>query len=315
VAERKIKALPKSPSGPTVAFVTTCKGRLHHLQQTLPLMMAQRPHEMIVVDYSCGDGTGAWVEANFPAAKVVRVPGKPGFNLGDARNHGAAAAASDWLFFVDADIRMTPEALATVAPLLQPGGFYMPKWIKGMSVEVWGSCVAPTADYRAIGGYDEVIEGWGHEDEDFYHRLQMRGIERRHYPPGLLVPIAHGDEERDISATARSKYENEASNAFYAMAKRQISQVRGGNGNLPIDERRGLMKEARRIVGEWYAAGAKKRLQVRLLAKRAPSIGLASGVSVHGAASVTVVLAPLEPRKRKPAAPAAQVAPGSRTPR
>jgi hypothetical protein len=289
---------PAAPKPPSIAFVTTCKGRLHHLKQTLPLMAAQQPDELIVVDYSCHDGTGAWVEANYPAAKVVRVPGKPGFNLGDARNHGAAQAKSQWLFFVDADIRMAPETLATVRPLLEPGGFYMPKWQKGMSTEIWGSCIAPAADFAAVGGYDEVIEGWGHEDEDFYHRLQMRGVERRHYPFELLKPISHDDSERDVLASSGSRGENEAANALYAMAKRQISHVRHGNGSLPMEERRKLMQEARRAVAEWIAGGAQERLQFRVLAARAPSIGLASGMSVHGASAVTAVLEPLRVRGR-----------------
>jgi len=63
------------------AFVTTCKGRLHHLQQTLPLIAAQAPDEIVVVDYGCPQNSGDWVEAHFPGVKVVRTTDDPGFCL------------------------------------------------------------------------------------------------------------------------------------------------------------------------------------------------------------------------------------------
>ena len=70
----------------TIACVITCKGRLHHLKQTLPLIVAMGTSEVIVVDYGCPDGTGDWVEANFPGVTVVRVDDDPGFSPARSRN-------------------------------------------------------------------------------------------------------------------------------------------------------------------------------------------------------------------------------------
>lgn len=53
---------------PTVGFVTTCRGRLHHLQQTIPRIVAEQPDEIIVVDHDCPQGTGDWLEKNYPAS-------------------------------------------------------------------------------------------------------------------------------------------------------------------------------------------------------------------------------------------------------
>ena len=36
---------------PAICFVVTCKGRLHHLRQTLPALAAQAGTECVVVDY------------------------------------------------------------------------------------------------------------------------------------------------------------------------------------------------------------------------------------------------------------------------
>ena len=51
------------------------------LRQTLGPMLDQPGGSCVVVDYSCPDGAGDWVEAHHPSAWVVRVPGQAGFNL------------------------------------------------------------------------------------------------------------------------------------------------------------------------------------------------------------------------------------------
>ena len=45
--------------------------------------------------------------------------------------------------------------------------------IKGCNMACW------TADAKAIGGFDESMTGWGHEDADFIFRLQHNGIVRK----------------------------------------------------------------------------------------------------------------------------------------
>ena len=90
----------------TIALITTCKGRLHHLRETLPLMASQGADEIVVVDYGCPDGAGDWVEREFPGVRVVRVDDDPGFCLPRARNAGARASSARWLAFVDADVKL-----------------------------------------------------------------------------------------------------------------------------------------------------------------------------------------------------------------
>ena len=51
---------------PQFSIITTCKGRLDHLKQTLPAMLAQADAEVIVVDFSCPQDTAGYVERNLP---------------------------------------------------------------------------------------------------------------------------------------------------------------------------------------------------------------------------------------------------------
>ena len=87
-----------------LSLITTCKNRLAHLKQTLPLMLQQSFSEVIVVDYGCEQGTAAWVKENYPKAKVVQVSDDPVFSLAIARNAGAKNASHEFLGFIDADV-------------------------------------------------------------------------------------------------------------------------------------------------------------------------------------------------------------------
>ena len=80
---------------PDIAFVTTCKGRMRHIQRTLPSLVEQSPDEIVVVDYGCPDGVGDWVADNYPDIAVVRVNDDPGFCVARARNRGGAECKVD----------------------------------------------------------------------------------------------------------------------------------------------------------------------------------------------------------------------------
>src|SRR6476661_4950454 len=122
-----------------IAFVTTSKGRLHHIKETVPLMVAQGAAEVIVVDYSCPDKTGDWVEANFPSVKVVRVTDDPGFSVGRARNLGAAQSTADWMVFIDGDVKAAPGWHDWMQKHLSPGRFYRAAPVEGRrDPETWG---------------------------------------------------------------------------------------------------------------------------------------------------------------------------------
>lgn len=294
------------PVAPTIAFITVSRGRLHHLRESLPRMAAQNPDELIVVDYDCPDGTGDWVAANFPQAAVVR-GSQPdgGFNISRARNLGAAAAKSEWLFFVDADILLGPKLGDALRQGLRPGSFYQPTaQASNSGSQIYGSFACTAADFAAIGGYDEVIEGWGREDKDLYLRLLFHGVAKAFYSPTLLGVIKHGDAERHVLPEMNDRWQNEAVNACYVEAKQKISFATGGKGNLPIERRRKLMAHCRKIVSKWYLGGAREALPVRFVAGQSHPLWLASRMRVRSEISVTVILEPPQQKARVAAQPA-----------
>jgi GT2 family glycosyltransferase len=95
---------------------------LHFLRELMPSLqvaVARCPgeHEVIVVDNGSADGSVDWLRAQCPWARVVALPTNRYFIRGNAA--GAAAASRDLLVFLNNDMRVEPDWLAT---LLAPFG-------------------------------------------------------------------------------------------------------------------------------------------------------------------------------------------------
>jgi glycosyltransferase involved in cell wall biosynthesis len=180
---------------PKFSLIVTCKGRLMHLKQTLPLFCALPDTEVILVDYGCPDASGDWAGANFPAVKVVRVDDDPGFNPSRARNIAARRSEADYLFFVDADIKVQPAALDEINAVITPKTYATVDAME-LGDDLRGTCVVPRAKFEAAGGYDELLKNYGMEDTELYVRLTDYGLDDAFIPPTGFNVIPHGDELR-----------------------------------------------------------------------------------------------------------------------
>ncbi|MCZ2343215.1 MAG: polysaccharide pyruvyl transferase family protein [Bacteroidales bacterium] len=184
---------PIIPVEPKLTFIIPCMGRLDHLQQSLPAALAQPGCRTIVVDYSCPQGTGDWVESLDPSVTVVRILGESRFHLARARNQGSRLATTPWICFLDADIVVRPEFATTVLPQLTSGVYYRPDPI------VEGTCglvIIARRDFDRVGGYDECYRGYGGEDRDLYQGLEQWKIRPGSFPAGCVAHIAHDDRRR-----------------------------------------------------------------------------------------------------------------------
>lgn len=238
-----------------ITVITTCKGRLVHLKQTLPGIVAQEPAEIIVVDYDCPDGAGDWVEQNFPSVKLVRSGPRKEFCLAEARNLGAAQASSPWLFLIDADILVQPQLFLWLDENLPERVFCRSGKQKDKTErQLSGTLLCPSADFRAAGQYDVCFRGWGNEDQDFYYRLGRCGLLASYFPAALVAAIHHGDEMRMRFYVERDKAVTALTNRLYSAAKRYALARLNSQGDLPMPLREDLYRQAKE------AACKKKRL-------------------------------------------------------
>jgi len=235
---------------PRFSIVTTCKGRLEHLRQSLPIFLAQKDAEVVVVDYDCPQKTRDVVARDFPAAKVVAVDDAPLFNLARARNLGAAAAAGEWIVFIDADILLAPDFAERIAPLMEAGQFHHFKITSKETVSAHGSCLVHKEDYAAIDGYDEVIDGYGAEDQDFYFRLTLTGIKEEALDFGLIAKIIRHDNAARVEfGRHQSLLKHQRINSAYLLVKNSLLRQLGATG-LPEEQRRQLYHLVRDVIAQ-----------------------------------------------------------------
>jgi len=244
-------------SSPRFSLITTSMGRLQHLQQSLPSLLTQPDSEVIVVDYSCPEGTGDWLLAQRSPARVVRVPGQARFNLSRARNAGAAAARGAWFCFIDADVVASPNFLPAVSRGLDQACFYRNG---SPNPELAGTFLCPATAFQAIGGYDDVIEGWGGEDRDLYWRLRTCvGLAESRYPDQLLQPIHHGDELRTKHHANQNLRQVWTTNCLYIELKMDL--IRLGGRDLDREVREKLFAEVQREVLQADAEGRDVKIE------------------------------------------------------
>ena len=229
---------------PAISFVTTCKGRLEHLRQTLPRMVMQPDAECIVVDYDCPDGAADWVHANYPEVKVVRVHDAPQFHKTHAENLGAAEATAPWLCLIDADIVVDQAFISRLAPLLVSGSYLRPA---PLDWNAYGSFVCAKKDFDAIEGYDEVIESSGCMDDDLYCRLEISGIRPATFPGELFVGIPHDDTIRTQHYEIKDRSFSQTINAVYTNIKHDLMR-HSSLSILPLATRRIIYAEVRAVL-------------------------------------------------------------------
>lgn len=223
------------------SLITTCKNRLPHLKQTLPLMLQQPLTEVIVVDYGCERGTAAWVKEHHPAAKLVEVNDDPVFCAARARNMGAKNASHETLCFIDADVLPHLEFAKWLELNQDPNGFYV--YPEQKAPELAGFLIVARGHFFKVGGYDEAIRGWGGEDFALYERLDRTGLSQSSVPRESISPISHGDELRQLGKNVGgigSTWETVSMHELYRAIKRDSWQLTGQE--IELENRKELFK-------------------------------------------------------------------------
>lgn len=243
VVESSCSSLDSSKSSNRLlaSIVVTCKGRLHHLQRTLPSMLVQRcsfSYEVVIVDFGCPQGTFDWGRSldirNVAVAKVMNDTNE--FQRSRSRNCGARVANGLLLAFVDADIFLDATWLETATQIMREGRIglctvadsFRAGWDRG------GTCVVSAEVFHAVRGYDEALQGWGSEDADFCTRCAACTSEGK-FAAFLLTPIKHGHEERVRYHSDKDIAASNSRNREYLSQRGGIVNPDGyGQGTLDI---------------------------------------------------------------------------------
>lgn len=171
-------------------------------RQCLMSLAALKPPPMEIIAVSDGDTDGSWQMAKQFGAQVIRLPttsGGPAY----PRNIGALQAKGEYLFFVDADVCVHPNALRQVAETFHRypdlialmGSYddapaeknflsqyknlfhhYVHQNAQKEASTFWGACGAIRRDiFLEIGGFDEKYRRPSIEDIELGYRLKKAG--------------------------------------------------------------------------------------------------------------------------------------------
>jgi glycosyltransferase involved in cell wall biosynthesis len=235
-----------------ISMISTCKSRLEYLKQVIPSWIAFEPFEIIVVDVDCPDGTRDWLAQNYPSVKVIR-HNREGFNKPEASNIGARAASGDCLFFVDADINLGHGFHQWIRENWPRTGFLVRARNNAYDgIHEQGTVLCRRADFFMIGGYDEVMEGYGGEDHDFFYRLTRAGVGRYGAPHAFISSLDHDDEERSRHYRVKDKNVHIVVSRMYRAAKEFLLANQPGVHELPMRTRLDVWRACQNGLGDEY---------------------------------------------------------------
>lgn len=202
---------------PRIALCTTCKGRLEHLEKTLPKNLADDYPNLVsvILDYDSEDHLAQWAAKRFPkeiaSGRLVIYTyhnGRAPFHISHAKNMAARCGileGANILITMDADNYGGHGFSQYVAnafrePGIRPGIFMCPNYQLIKSLPHGAS--RPARGYAGrlalwanafvkMGGYDEAFNTWGREDICMNFRLQRSGYQMRYVPNEYLNAINH----------------------------------------------------------------------------------------------------------------------------
>lgn len=176
-----------------ISFCTTCMGRLYNLRETLPANIAANisyPHvEFVILDYNSPDGLGQWMKENMMEhiesgrVSYYRTEEPQYFSMAHSRNIAYKVASGDIVNNLDADNFTFNEKFA---PIEECWASYLNRlanerpskaiFAKGKRAMHGRIGFYKNEFIELLGGYDEDLEGYGHDDHDLVKRAWELGF-------------------------------------------------------------------------------------------------------------------------------------------
>ena len=196
-----------------IVFCTTCKGRVQHIEQTLPANLRDNEGyadcKFLILDYNSTDNLADWLDSNrsrmdWGSRVVIYSLKRPGpFRMAHAKNMAhrlGILEGGDILVNLDADNLSGPGFAAYVAQRFaetRGDSFLWARMIQGKLPKGLSGRIAVTArQFLNAGGYDERYSTWGPDDKDFQTRLRRMGYLACQIAPEYLQAVLHNNRMR-----------------------------------------------------------------------------------------------------------------------
>jgi glycosyltransferase involved in cell wall biosynthesis len=189
----------------SISLCTTCMGRLNDLVQTLPKNIADNatyPNlQFVLLDYNSNDGMESWVKENMgthiESGRLVygRTKEPKWYHMAHSRNVAFKLATGEIVCNVDADNWTGPgfaDALNRLANEQPEHAVFVKGWRLlrgrvGLYRKEW---------MELVGGYDESLTGYGHDDRDMVDRALLQGFRLMWFGSDYVTRIKTGRGEK-----------------------------------------------------------------------------------------------------------------------
>ena len=186
-----------------LSIVTVCMNRRGHLLATAERVSGWRHHEEhVIVDWSSREPLRREELPADPRLRLLRVEGESRWNLCRAYNFAVSQCGGERVLKLDADA--------------WPTEVFDPLW-EGLRLESGAVCAFGSGPegrkgqflierslFEAVGGFNELLVGYGFDDKDLLARLlQHSGEGARSLPVEWIGVIEHSDAERAEQGASR----------------------------------------------------------------------------------------------------------------
>lgn len=173
-----------------ISLCTTCMNRLYTLRECLPKNIKDNEDypnvEFLILDYNSADGLGDWVQKemmqHIESGKLtyVRTTEPLFYSMTHSRNVAFKAASGDIVNSVDADNFVMPGFVSYVNKLANECPVKA-AFAKGKRFMHGRIGFYKNEFIELLGGYDEDIEDYGHDDHDLLRRSMELGFKLMWY--------------------------------------------------------------------------------------------------------------------------------------
>ncbi len=131
------------------------------------------------------------------------------FHVAHAKNIAASLCRHEIVCNIDADCFIDERMVENLKSIFSAPRRFMSRAEDrsgAIDFSTWGCIACRKEDFIAVGGYNEMMIGYGHDDVDLKNRLLKLGLEMAGWESSLVKGIRHGDrcvfyEEKDALKT------------------------------------------------------------------------------------------------------------------
>jgi hypothetical protein len=199
---------PGPRSAALLSIVTVCMNRREHLLRSAAVVAAWPwHHEHLVLDWSSALPLRREELPADPRLRLLRVEGEASWNLCRAYNFAVAQCRGSRILKLDADAWPTeafdPEDPALRLPAGAEGAGPLCAFGSGPDGRK-GQFLIDRSLFEAVGGFNELLLGYGFDDKDLLARLRQRsGHLAAALPQAWIGVIPHSDAERAEQGAGR----------------------------------------------------------------------------------------------------------------